>query len=165
MIRIKVRRKTKKLQSIKSAVQKLDGQKTELGYFKSQGMHVGMDGIPDLSYAALAQALELGLFPEQAHIPLPFMNHIGDLTVEGLTRSTKMRRAVKSWSKNLERNASPLPLLDAVGEVGIKQSRKVFNNKIFFPQAPNNETPIFQTGELMRKFTYRTSYDNKVRKT
>lgn len=167
MITVSIKKKTKKLESIVTSLRKIDGKKTQIGYFKNQGMHVGKDMIPDYSYVALAQAIEIGYFPVQGKVtvPMPFMRSIFERTIMGMGRSTKVRRAFQKWGKRLDKKASPQILLDAVGEYAKMQSLSVFNNKAYFPQAPNNMSPVFETGELMSKFTYRTTHDNRVRRT
>ena len=55
--------KKSKLKNMIKSFKLLHGESTQVGYFKSQGMHKGADGISDYSYTALAQALENGFFP------------------------------------------------------------------------------------------------------
>ena len=167
MVTVVVKKKGKMFDRIKESLRKIDGQKTEIGYFKQQGMHKGRDGVADYSYTALAQALEIGFFPVQGLIrtPMPFMDHIAQRTVMGMGRSTKVRRAFRTWGRKLDKRGNPLILLDAVGQYAKIQSRVVFNNPLYFPQASGNSTPLFETGELMSKFTYRTSFDKRVRRT
>ena len=152
---------------IKKSLEKADKQKVEIGYFANQGKHTGADGISDYSYAGLAQALELGFFPVQGEFrqPMPFMKNILNLTVKKLPRSQIFLRARRKWVKKLHKNGNPQILLDAIGRIAIMQSRVVFGNPAYFPQAPDNKTPNFHTGELMSHFTYRTTFDNRVRKT
>jgi hypothetical protein len=166
MIGIKITKKTKKLESIKTAIKKIDGQGVEIGYFASQGIHKGGWGTREYSYAALAQALSLGWFPatSESRKPMPFMKHIMERTVIGMVRSTKVRRAFRNWGRNLEKKASPSTWLDAVGEYAILQSKQVFNNPSYFPQAPSNKTPNWETGDLAKHFTYRTTFNNRVRR-
>ncbi len=168
MITVKIEKKGKKLDSILASTKKLDGQKTEIGYFASQGKHKGSDGIGSYSYAGLAQALELGYFPlsnQPFRKPLPFMNQIRKNTVKNLKRSMHFKIAMKSWYTKLDKKGNPKVLLDAVGWWAKKQASGVFNNPAYFPQAPNNQTPIYETGELLNHFTYRTTFDNQVRRT
>lgn len=96
---------------------------------------------------------------------MPFMNHIAERTVMGMSRSTKVRRAYRTWGRKLDKRGNPLVLLNAVGEYAKMQASSVFNNPLYFPQAPNNATPLVETGELFARFTYRTSFDNRVRRT
>ncbi|MCP3921265.1 MAG: hypothetical protein GY714_01640 [Desulfobacterales bacterium] len=168
MISVKIKKKGKKLDSMLASIKKLDGQGTEVGYFASQGKHKGSDGIGSYTYAGLAQALELGYFPlsdQPFRIPMPFMEHIVQRTFYGLRGSMKYKRAMKSWFKKLDKKGNPLDVLNAVGWFAKKQAHVVFNNTAYFPQAPNNQTPLFETGELLYHFTYRTSFDGKVRQT
>ncbi|MCP4394930.1 MAG: hypothetical protein GY804_11790 [Alphaproteobacteria bacterium] len=168
MISVEIKKKGKKLDSMLAAIEKLDGQKTEIGYFASQGKHKGSVGIGGYSYAGLAQALELGYFPlsnQPFRKPLPFMNRIVENTFYSLRTSMKYKKAMRSWFKKLDKKGNPQELLDAVGWFAKKQAGFVFNNPAYFPQAPNNKTPIYETGELLNHFTYRTSHDNNVRRT
>ncbi len=153
-------------------MRKLDGKYTKVGYFRSQGMHTGADGIADYSYAALAQALEIGYFPMLKDVkegykfktPMPFMNSIVNLSLQSKKRSPVFNRPWKKWLLNLDKNESPDILLDAIGRLAVNKSKEVFNNKAFFPQAPTNLTPLFETGELMKHYAFRTSSNSQVRK-
>lgn len=167
MLTVRVRKKGHKLASIRESVKKIVGEKVEIGFFAQQGRHTGRDGVRDYTYAGLAQALELGFFPIQGEFrtPMPFMKNIMERTVYGMKRSTKVRRAFRTWGRRLDKKASPLVWMDAVGEYAKQESKKVFNNPAYFPQTPNNRTPLVETGELRSKFTYRTSYDKRVRRT
>lgn len=167
MVTVVVKKKADKLGRMRESLMKINGQKTSIGYFANQGMHVGRDGVADYSYTALAQALEIGFFPAQGitRTPMPFMHHIGQRTIMGITRSTKVRRAFRAWGRKLDKRGNPLVLLNAVGEYAKMQAATVFNNPLYFPQAPKNNTPLVETGELFSKFTYRTSFDNRVRRT
>ncbi len=167
-ISFKIEKKGKKFDMIQDAVMKLHGQGTEIGYFGSQGKHKGADGIADYSYAALANALETGFFPNaerKYRRPMPFMEHIMQRTAYGMARSRKVNTAFRLWGRKLDKRGNPLVLLDAVGEYAVQQSKQVFNNPAYFPQNPKNKTPLVTTGELRSKFTYRTTFDNKVRRT
>ena len=163
MVKVKLKKKGKKLESIRASVKKLDGQTVKAGYFASQGKHLG----GSYSYAALAQALELGYFPVQGftRVPMPFMNHIGNLTYKGLSRDAGFKKALKAWIKKLDKKGNPKALLDSMGMAAKKNAYHVFNNPAYFPQAPNNRTPNFETGALRSAFSYKTSWDNQVRRT
>lgn len=164
MLKVKMKRSKKsKLLNIRRSVKKISGQSTEVGYFQSQGKHSG--GM--YSYTALAQALELGYFPVQQmnRIPMPFMTHIVQRTIYGLSSSMSVKRAYRAWGRSLGNNGTPVKLLDAVGELAIQQSRFVFNNRAYFPDSPNNKTPLYETGDLMKHFTYKDTYNGVVRRT
>jgi len=163
MLKLKVKKKGKKLDSIQQAIRKIDGQSVEIGYFANQGKHIG----GDYSYPALAQALETGYFPAQGitRTPMPFMEHIGQRTIYSLGQSTKVKRAFRAWGRKLDKKGNPLNWMNAVGEHAKLQSTMVFNNPAYFPQVPNNKSPLFESGDLARRFTYRTSFDNRVRRT
>ena len=163
MIKVKMKSKGRKLINIRQAIKKLDGEATQLGYFRSQGMH--WQGV--YTYTALAQALETGFFPATGlqRTPLPFMVFIGDLTVNKLKKSMLFKSALKTWRTNLHnRSSQPHKLLAAVGEVGVDESMNVFGNKKYFPQAPWNPTPVFETGDLARNFTYKVTSNNMMKR-
>jgi len=160
MIKVKIKKKGKKLEMIQDAIRKLDGEKVEVGYFQNQGKHVS-----GYSYTVLAQSLELGVFPNGlVRKPMPFMNNIGDKAILSIGRSIKVKRAFRAWGRKLDKRGNPLILLNAIGEYVVMQSKDVFNNPAYFPQAPNNKTPLYETGDLSKHFTYRTSFDNRVRR-
>lgn len=161
MLKVKLQRKKFKLDRIKESVKKLDNQTVDVGYFQNQGRHKGSG----YSYTILAQALELGVFPNgTVRRPLPFMNKIGDKSMLSIGRSIKVKRAFRAWGRKLDKKGNPQNLLNAVGEYVIMQSKQVFNNPAYFPEAPNNPTPLYESGELAKHFTYRTSWDNRVRR-
>lgn len=164
MLDVQIIQKTKALDSILAAINKLDDQYIEIGYFSSQGKHKGKDGIADMTYPALAQALELGLMPEQLYIPLPFMRRIGFETIEKAQTSPKIKKAWKAWRVNLVRKSSPKLLLNAYGEFAQEQAQRIMGDPRYFPQTKHT-SPVVETGELRSKFTYRSSFDNSVRKT
>jgi hypothetical protein len=161
MLTVKLKKKGKKLDMIRASIKKLDNQKVEVGYFSSQGKHYS-----GYSYPALAQALSLGVFPNGlVRTPMPFLERIGDRAFLSMGRSIKVKRAFRTWGRKLDKKGNPLVLLNAIGEYFILQSKDVFGNPSYFPESPNNKTPVFETGQLKRKLTYRTSFDNRVRRT
>lgn len=165
MMSVNIRRKGNKLQNISKSIQNIHNKKTSVGYFASQGKHVGRDGIADYSYAGLAQALELGLTLSRLNFnkPMPFMNSIARLTVTSITNATVVKRAFQSWGKDLHKIADPTILLDSIGKYAQSKAKEVFNNTAYFPQNKYNKTPIFETGELLKNFAYKNSVSNKVR--
>ena len=167
MITGRITKKGKKLESIKIAVKKIDKQKVEAGYFAGQGTHKGGYGLREYNYPALAQALELGIFSAsgQQRKPMKFMKIIGDLTVKRMITNQKVKRGFLDWGSKLDKKAKPTRWMDAVGEFAIKQSQGVFNNTAYFPQASRNSTPLWETGDFAKHFTYRTSVDKNVRRT
>ena len=162
MFKAKLTKKGKKLENIMKSIQKLDGQRTEIGYFQSQGRHRS----GEYSYAGLAQALEIGYFPVQGikRRPMPFMGSILKRTVSGIKSSGEVKAAFRMWSKNLVKRASPKTLLESVGKRAVLESKHVFNNPFYFPQAPSNSSPNYETGDLAEHFTYKTSFDGRVRR-
>jgi len=165
MLKARIRKTGKMLDKIKKSIDKLDNSKVDVGYFSSQGKHTGRDGIADYSYVALAQAIELGHFPIQElyTTPMPFMDSIGDLTVEKMGTSSSVKRAFKAWGRKLHDNIQPTDLLNSIGKYAKLQSTKVFNNPEYFRQAPNNDTPVYETGEFSSHFAYRDSITKTVR--
>lgn len=161
MITVKVRRKKKKLQRVAQSIKRLDGQSTQIGYFAQQGLHSG----GEYSYVALAQAVEIGYFPKQKlnRVPMPFMNIIGDKVARGVPVDAKVRGAFRKWGKRLDRGVSPNKLLNAVGEVGLTESKGIFNNPAYFPQAPHNKTPLFESGDFAAHFAYKNTVTNIIK--
>ncbi len=175
-VKFKLRRRGNKnnnqIQRMIKSMERLSGEYTEVGYFKSQGMHTGADGVADYSYTALAQALEIGFFPmlknrasisEMVRTPMPFMNHIVNRTIQDRKRSVIFLRPWKNWRLNMDKNGSPDELLNAMGRLAVNRSKDVFDNKAYFPQAPQNATPLVETGELRKKYSYITSVNKIVR--
>lgn len=162
MIKVKIRKKGRKLDRIKQSLRKLDGEAVELGYFASQGRH------PEgpYSYAALAQALEMGYFPVEGrmYVPMPFMKFIVRNTLRAMKNSPAVKKAYRIWGKRLVKGTGPEVWLKAIGELAIEESGDVFNNRQYFPQAPNNKTPIYETGALASQFTYRITTNMQVRR-
>jgi len=165
MIKGRIVRKKKTLLSIKASVKKIDEQKVEAGYCASQGVHKGGWGMREYNYPALAQALELGIFEAsgQQREPMPFMKIIGRNIIKRMKTDSGVKQGFKRWSSKLDKNARPKLWLDAVGELAIKESENVFNNKAYFPQAPRNATPLWETGDFAKHFAYRTSIGKTVR--
>lgn len=154
---------SKKLLNIKNLVKGIHKQSVEIGYFQSQGRHISAE----YSYAALAQAIELGFFPvsSQRRAPMPFMRTILNITGVYIKRDARVKKAYGRWASPKNKNQSPKEVLNAVGEVGIESSRKVFGNPVFFPQAHDrNRFPLVTTGDLRNHFTYRNSINKLVRK-
>ncbi len=77
-----------------------------------------------------------------------------------------MNKAHRQWKGKATNKGgtSPNILLDAVGMKAIVESKKVFNNKMYFPQVPENETPVWETGDLAQHFTYKQTNNNRVRR-
>ena len=163
MIKVKIKKKGKKLQLIDKSVKTLSKQKVHAGYFAAQGRHLG----GEYSYAGLAQALSIGVFPAQGihRVPMPFLNNIGKITIAGMGRDPKVKAAFQAWGRKISRKGNPKVLLDAMGERAKRSSQQVFSNPAYFPQAPHNDSPLFDTGDFARHFTYKTTWTNSVRST
>lgn len=164
MITIKLKKYSNKLSKIKGSFHRLEGRSTSVGYFAAQGKHKGADGISDYTYAGLANALEIGYFPlmrdvdtiaDSFRTPMPFMNHIVNRARMDSKTSPIFNRPFKQWVRGLGKGIGPEILLNAVGKMARHASKEVFDNRVYFPQAPQNATPIFETGELMKAFTFR----------
>lgn len=164
-MKVKIKRKGNKLQNIKESVKRLHNQSTQVGYFASQGKHIGRDKIADYSFVGLAQALELGLTLSKVNFqkPMPFMNNIGMLAIKGMRNSTSVKRAYRAWGRELHAVADPTHLLDTIGKYAQSKAKEVFNNPSYFPQNKENKTPIFETGELFKHFAYKNTISNTVR--
>lgn len=164
MITFKLKKYSNKLSKIKGSFHRLDGRSTSVGYFAAQGKHKGADGISDYTYAGLANALEIGYFPlmrgtaspkEEHRTPMPFMNSIVNRARMDAKKSPIFTRPFKQWVRGLEKGIGPEIILNAMGKMARKASKEVFDNPVYFPQAPNNTSPNFETGELMKAFTFR----------
>lgn len=169
---ITLKKNNSKLDDIKKSLKAANKQKVEVGYFSSQGKHTGADGISDYSYAALAQALEIGWFPmmkdvlfgDQYRTPMPFMNNIVNRGLQDRMKSGAFTRPAKKWRQSLDEGVSPDLLLNALGRTIVLAAPKVMGNPAYFPQASSNETPNVETSELLNAFSFRTSTNKAVRK-
>ena len=166
----KIKKNKNMLSSIKRSFQRLEGQSTSVGYFAEQGKHpVTAPFINQpYSYAALALALETGWFPlnvpeHRIREKLPFMKSIVNLSMKDRRRAVTFTRPFKKWRTNLHNNVSPSLLLNAVGRLNISRAKKVFNNPAFFTQVPINDSPIFETGDLLKKYSYKTSLNKTLK--
>lgn len=165
MFTASVVRKGNMLQNIKKSIAALSKESVDVGYFQSQGKHVGKDGIANYSYCGLAQALELGLTNSAVNrgVPMPFMESIRDLTVKGYKTSPLVKRAMKEWSMTLHTDVKPTAILNGLGAYAKLRSKEVFNNPAYFSQNPDNNSPVWETGELAGKFAFRNSITKQVR--
>jgi len=167
MITTRIKKKGKQIDNIKKSMKRLSGEFTSVGYFRSQGMHVGRDLIADYSYPALAQALELNLFPPSVNetVPMPFMDNIVIEALKQRRRSPLLNRPMTKWRKNLDKDIGPGNILNGLGKLAIKTSAEVFGNRTFFPEAkPWNLNPLITTGELMKAYSFTTSLNGQVRR-
>lgn len=106
MLSVKVKKKGKLLDSIEQSIKKIHDQEVEVGYFAQQGKHKS----GDYSYAALAEAIEIGYFPAtgMTRTPMPFMEHIVQRSIYGMSSSLTVKRAFKKWGRKLHKKGNPL---------------------------------------------------------
>lgn len=171
-LNISVKMTSDKVDNILKSLKKADNDSVEVGYFEEQGKHKGSG----LLYSHLADIHEHGrtIRHPKGYIivipPRPFLKFGLGMLGSKLNSSRVVKRSFKAWADKLEKTGNIEPVLEAIGQLGVRQVRAIFGSTKFL--APNAKStisrkgsnkPLIAKGELRSKVAYRTSISRKVK--
>lgn len=137
---MKVSRKTKNFEGLKSRIEKLSKSKVRSGYFKG-GVH-STSGLP---YSDMMTIHEYGMYGNKAR-------PVRSLTLLEL-KSKHVRSIEKDIEKYLISGGDTKNLLQGIGITITNQAQEIFGSSKWLT-VTSNPTPLIDTGELKINWTW-----------